>query len=66
MAIATNLHALVDEFAALLESLSLDGDDQEEYSTVLSWLETQAERDESNETIVRECLEYLTRETWRV
>lgn len=34
LATATNLHTLVDQFAARLETLNLSGDDQEEYSTI--------------------------------
>jgi hypothetical protein len=61
MAIATDLNALVDDYAARLETLNLTGDDQEEYSTMLSWLENQANREESNGAIVVECVAYFGR-----
>jgi hypothetical protein len=61
MAIAADLHAIVDEFAARLETLDLSGDDQEEYSTMLSWLENRADREESNGAIVVECVAYFGR-----
>ena len=59
MSITTNLHALVEDYAAKLGTLNLSGDDQEAYSTLLSWLENQADRDEPNWTIVEECRAYL-------
>jgi hypothetical protein len=61
MAIATDLHAIVDEFAERLETLELSGDDQEEYSTMLSWLENQADREEPNGAIVVECVAHFER-----
>lgn len=61
MAIATDPHVLVDEFAARLETLELSGDNQEEYSTVLCRLQNQAERGEPNGSIIDECLAYLGR-----
>jgi hypothetical protein len=61
MATATDLHTLVDEFAARLETLKLSGDDQEEYSTMLSRLENQVDRDEPNYAIVVECVAYFGR-----
>jgi len=59
MAIATDLNALVEEFAAVLGQREWSGEDQEEYSTVLARLESQAERNEPNEAIIDECLAYL-------
>jgi len=59
MAIPSDLHALVERLAARIEVLSLGGEDQEEYSTVLSRLEDQADRAEPDWKIVEECLAYL-------
>ena len=39
----TDLNALVEKFAAAIPNLNLDGDDQEEYSTMLLWLQNQVE-----------------------
>lgn len=61
MAITANLHKLVEDFAADLERLNLDGDQQEAYSTMLCRLESQADRDEPNWGIVEECRAYLER-----
>ena len=61
MAIATDLSTLVEEYAAILHQGAWSGEDQEEYSTVLARLETQAERNEPNQAIVAECLAYLGR-----
>ena len=61
MATSTDLHTLVDEFAARLETLNLSGDDQEEFSTMLSRLENQADREEPNYAVVVECVAYFGR-----
>jgi hypothetical protein len=62
MTIATDLNALVEEFAIQLEHhLQLTGNEQEEFSTVLGRLEAQADRSEPNEAIAEECLKYLSR-----
>ncbi|HLY39647.1 MAG TPA: hypothetical protein VKR52_00480 [Terracidiphilus sp.] len=61
MSSATDLHAVVEAFAAQLEHLELTGDDQEAYSTVLCRLEDQADHDEPNWIIVEECRAYLDR-----
>jgi hypothetical protein len=55
----SSLSALVDKFAALLPELDLDGDEQEEYSTMLLRLQNQVETGEPSEWIVNECLNYL-------
>ena len=55
----TDLNALVEKFAAAIPNLNLDGDDQEEYSTMLLWLQNQVETGEPSERIVKECLAYL-------
>ena len=59
----TDLSALVDKFGALLPELDLDGDEQEEYSTMLLRLQNQVENGEPIEWIVKECVEWLTRFT---
>lgn len=59
MANTPNLHALVEGFAARLETLQLSGDDQEEYSTVLSMLENQADHETPNLAIVFACIDFL-------
>ena len=51
------LTTLVERLATAIPDLKLDGDEQEEYSTMLSRLENQAAADEANEAIVNECLE---------
>ena len=57
----TELTALVDKFATALPNLNLDGDEQEEYSTMLLWLQNQVETGEPSARIVNECLTYLNR-----
>ena len=56
-----DLNALVEKFAAAIPNLNLDGDEQEEYSTVLLWLQNQIETGDPSEAIVKECLEWLSR-----
>jgi hypothetical protein len=55
------LNLIVDKFAAALPFLGLDGDEQEEYSTMLLRLQNQVETGEPSEWIVNECLKYLER-----
>ena len=50
--ILTDLTALVDRLAAVIPDLNLDGDEQEEYSTMLLWLQNQVETGEPSEAIV--------------
>jgi hypothetical protein len=57
------LHILVDEYAMALPKLDLDGDDQEEYSTVLLHLQNQVEGGTPNQTFVDHCLRWLERFT---
>ena len=57
----TDLTVLVEKLAAGLPDLNLDGDEQEEYSTMLLWLQNQVETGEPSERIVGECLEYFKR-----
>ena len=55
------LSALIERYVAALSKLNLDGDEQEEYSTMLLWLQNQVETDEPSERIVQRCLEYFGR-----
>ena len=55
------LRALVERYVAALRKLNLDGDEQEEYSTMLLWLQNQVETGEPSENVVRRCLEYFGR-----
>ena len=57
----TDLNALVDKFAAALPFLGLDGDEQEEYSTMLIQLQNQVEGGTPNEARVDRCLTWLAR-----
>jgi hypothetical protein len=54
-----DLQILVDKHAAALPDLNLDGDEQEEYSTMLLWLQNQVETSEPSEKIVDQCLDYF-------
>ena len=56
-----DLNALVKKFAAAIPNLNLDGDEQEEYSTMLLWLQNQIETGEPSEAIVNECLDWFRR-----
>ena len=55
----TDLTAFVERLAAALPDLNLDGDEQEEYSTMLLWLENQVETGEPSDVIVNKCLSYF-------
>ena len=55
------LSALVERLAANVSKLNLDGDEQEEYSTMLLWLQNQVETGEPSERVVQQCLEYFGR-----
>ncbi|HEY2471378.1 MAG TPA: hypothetical protein VGI45_26535 [Terracidiphilus sp.] len=57
----TDLNALVQKFAAAIPELNLTGDEQEEYSTMLLWLQNQVKGETPNETFVDRCLGYLDR-----
>lgn len=57
----TDLTALVEKYAAAIPDLNLDGDDLEEYSTMLLWLQYQVETGEPKERVVNECLSYFDR-----
>ena len=53
------LNALIERFAATLPKLDLEGDEQEQYSTMLLWLQNQVEAGEPSDKIVQECLAYF-------
>lgn len=53
------LNALVDKYATAIEKLNLEGDQLEEYSTVLLHLQNQIETGEPSDKIVNECIEWL-------
>jgi len=55
------LGALVERLAENLSKLNLDGDEQEEYSTMLLWPQNQVETGEPSERVVQQCLEYFGR-----
>jgi hypothetical protein len=56
-----DLSALVERLAAVIPFLGLNGDEQEEYSTMLLWLQNQVETGEPSERIVRKCIAYFER-----
>jgi hypothetical protein len=56
-----DLTALVEKLAAAIPDLNLDGDEQEEYSTILLRLQNQVETGQPSEWIVKECLEYFAK-----
>jgi hypothetical protein len=60
------LYVLVDRYATAIEKLNLNGDEREEYSTVLLRLQNQVETGEPSDRIVNECLDWLSRFTSRV
>lgn len=55
----SELSTLVEKLAAAIPDLNLDGDEQEEYSTMLLWLQNQVETGEPSEAIVHKCLAYF-------
>lgn len=55
------LYKLVDKYASEIEKLNLDGDQLEEYGTVLLHLQNQVETGEPSQKIVDQCLAYLAR-----
>jgi len=54
-----DLRILVDKYAADIPELNLDSDEQEEYSTMLLWLQNQVEGGTPNPTYVDRCLDWL-------
>ena len=57
------LHLLVDRYAEALPVLDLNGNEQEEYSTMLLWLQNQVEAGEPNEKIVKQCVDRFSVES---
>ena len=55
------LYMLVDKYATQIEKLNLDGDQLEEYSTVLLHLQNQVETGEPSHKIVTQCLACLNK-----
>ena len=53
------LTAMIERLAATVPKLDMDGEEQEEYSTMLLWLQNQVETGEPSELIVRQCLAYF-------
>jgi hypothetical protein len=53
------LNALVERLTSALPDLGLDDNQQEEYSTMLLWLQNQVETGEPAEWIVDECMKYF-------
>jgi len=56
-----DLNALVEKYAASISDLNLDGDELEEYSTMLLWLQNQVETGEPSEAIVKQSLAYFVK-----
>ena len=64
-----DLYLVVDRFAIQLPKLNLDGEDQEEYSTVLLQLQNQVEGGTPNPKVVEKCLsslEQFTKQALRI
>lgn len=55
------LTSLIERLAATLPKLGREGDTQEEYSTMLLWLQNQIEAGEPSEEVVLQCLAYFGR-----
>ncbi len=53
------LNALVEKLVSAIPALNLDGEELEEYSTMLLWLQNQVETGEPSERIVTQCLSYF-------
>jgi len=53
------LNALVEKLVLAIPALNLDGEELEEYSTMLLWLQNQVETGEPSERIVMQCLSYF-------
>jgi hypothetical protein len=49
----------VEKLATSIPDLNLDGDEIEEYSTMLLWLQNQVETGKPSEAIVKQCLSYF-------
>jgi len=50
---------MVERLASAIPDMDLHGEEQEEYSTMLLWLQNQVETGEPCERIVVKCLAYL-------
>jgi hypothetical protein len=61
-----DLYLLVDKYADLLPKLDLNGEEQEEYSTMLLWLQNQVEGGTPRESFVNQCLAWLDRAASRL
>jgi hypothetical protein len=61
MPTVTDLDALVQQYAAAIPDLNLDGDQQKEYSTMLLWLQNTVETGEPSDAVVNKCLVYFSR-----
>ena len=61
-----NLYLLVDKYATQIEKLNLDGDELEQYSSVLLQLQNEVEGGAQSERIVEQCIEMLRRFTSKV
>ena len=61
-----SLYLIVDQYATQIEKLNLDGDQLEEYSSVLLHLQHQVETGAPSERIVNLCIEILSRFTSRL
>ena len=61
-----SLYLIVDKYATQIEKLNLDGDQLEEYSSVLLHLQNQVETGAPSERIVNQCIEILSRFTSRL
>ena len=57
----TDLTALVEQYAAAIPNLNMDGEEQEEYSTMLLWLQNQVETGEPSQAIVERCISYFAK-----
>ena len=55
----TDLSSLLQKYISAIPTLNLDGDDLEEYSTVLLRLQNQIESGEPSERVVVECVDWL-------
>jgi hypothetical protein len=55
----SDLTLLLEKYIAAIPALNLDGDELEEYSTVLLQFQNQLETGEPSERIVKTCLAYL-------
>ena len=57
----SDLTLLLEKYIAGIPALNLDGDELEEYSTVLLQFQNQLETGEPSERVVKKCLAYLER-----